>query len=614
MCKKIHNPKKKYETKIVQIFFGSLLLGNSIFLLLSFFSFLFHWKNDQSQLIYLFNKDIIAENLLGKIGAILSHYFLHCGIGICSFIFPILLFMKGLSILLKEKFQLTKYQSIIYKFLFISIWIPITSFLFFPKNGILSGIIGFEIANFLIHLFGKIGLCILLIISIIPYIITIFRPNTPKKNGIKSQKFFLNFYKKTFFSTPSTYKKKINSIKKPPLLFFLKKEEKNDFYSSISEIDVENNKKKIIDILNFYKIEIEKIKATIGPTITLYQLFPKVGVRISKIKNLKNEIALNLSALSIRIIAPIPGKGSIGIEIPNNKRTLVYMKTILLSEEDSIKKSNQMELPISLGKTVCNETFVIDLVNMPHLLIAGATGQGKSVGLNAIIVYLLYNKKPENMKFIFIDPKKVELSIYNKISKSYFAILPNSINPIITDIHEVRDILNSLCKEMDKRFSMFERAKVRNIKEYNVKYEKKYHLPYIILIIDEFADLTLNKKYIEVYIIRLAQLARAVGIHLIISTQRPSVDVITGLIKSNFTARISFKVSSKIDSRTILDSSGAEQLIGKGDLLFSHKNELIRLQCPFLNLSDIQNIVNFYGKKRFQKNESFLLPKPDNSV
>lgn len=633
MNKNLKNPKNREKINMIRTISGFFLLGNSLFLFLSFFSFLFHWKNDQSQLDKLFDKEIRAENLLGKIGAILAHYFIYCGIGISAFFFPLLLFLTGFIILFGGKLLWNKYQSIIWKFLFFSIWMPITFYLILPENGILSGIFGFEIGNFLISLFGKVGLGILVLTSIILYSIIIFRITTPKlKNGIKKKiqyvhedfgwiiqlwellKKFFN-YKKTDLSIdnpPFFEKKEIkSSIINPPILSSSKNE---DFLSSISEKDLENNKKKIIDILNYYKIGVDKIRATIGPTITLYEIFPQVGVRISKIKNLEKEIALNLSALSIRIIAPIPGKGSVGIEIPNNKRSLVYMKNLLDSEE-SFKKSHKMELPISLGKTVFNEIFMIDLAKMPHLLIAGSTGQGKSVGLNAMIVFLLYKKKPEDLKFILIDPKKVELSIYKKISKSYFALLPNSINPIITNIHEVRDILNSLCKEMDNRYSLLERAMVRNIQEYNGKYEKKYHLPYIILIIDEFADLSLSfkKKQIEIYITRLSQLARAVGIHLIIATQRPSVNVITGLIKSNFTARIAFRVSSKIDSITILDCTGAEQLIGKGDLLFSNKNELIRLQGPFIDLSDIQKIVDFYGKNTFQKNGYFFLPEPDDN-
>ncbi len=458
--------------------------------------------------------------------------------------------------------------------------------------------------------------------SIIFYSIIIFRLTTPNiKNGIRQK---IHFYEKTdpifkfcnFLNTKIVNRslKKINesspSSKKDKNILhsILSKKDFSSTSISVDNLEIDSNKQKIVQVFNYYKIEICQIKTIIGPTVILYEIYPKIGTRISKIKNLKNEIALNLSAISIRIIAPMPGKGSIGIEIPNHNRYPVYMKDILFSEESN-KKSHQMELPISLGKTVFNKIFVIDLAKMPHLLIAGSTGQGKSVGLNVMIIFLLYQKNPEDIKFILIDPKKVELSIYKKISKSYFATLPNSIEPIITDLHQVKNILNSLCKEMDKRYAILEKSKVRNIQEYN----KKYHLPYIILIIDEFADLSLSfhqKKQIETYITRLAQLARAVGIHLIIATQRPSVDVITGLIKSNFTARIAFRVSSKIDSRTILDCTGAEQLIGKGDFLFSNQNELIRLQCPFIDLSDIQKIVDFYSNHD-KKNEYFLLPEPD---
>ncbi|WP_185855814.1 FtsK/SpoIIIE family DNA translocase [Blattabacterium cuenoti] len=633
MPKNLKNTKKnKY---IIETIFGFFLLGKSIFLFLSFFSFLFHWKNDQSQIYNLFDKDIVAENILGKIGAKISHFFIHCGIGISAFFLPLLFFFSGLRILFG--FQELLYKSITYKFFFFSIWLPITFYLIAPDYGILSGVFGFEIGNFLINLFGKVGVGILVTTSILLYSIIIFRISTPElKNGIQHT-FNFNVVSTIFFNIKNfLIKKKIKNAKiqihNSKFFSFKKKKKKNDIHEILSykdknecsslenrirmenQKDLENNKKKIVQVLNYYKIDVCKIKTTIGPTITLYEIFPKVGVRISKIKNLENEIALNLSALRIRIIAPIPGKGSIGIEVPNNKCFPIYMKNILFSEE-SFKKSQDMELPISLGKTVYNEVFIIDLAKMPHLLIAGSTGQGKSVGLNAIIIFLLYKKNPEEIKFVLIDPKKVELSIYKKISQSYFAILPNSSNldPIITNIHEIKNVLNSLCKEMDKRYAILEKKMVRNIQEYNEKHEKKYHLPYIILIIDEFADLSLSfkKKEIEKYITRLAQLARAVGIHLILSTQRPSVDVITGLIKSNFTARVAFRVSSKIDSRTILDCTGAEQLIGKGDLLFSNRNELIRLQCPFIDIYEIQKIVDFYGKKNVKKNEYFFLPKPD---
>ncbi|WP_341651649.1 DNA translocase FtsK 4TM domain-containing protein [Blattabacterium cuenoti] len=620
---KIKKKERTNEKKTLKTIFGFFLLGNSIFLFLSFFSFLFHWKNDQSQLEKLFDKEIIAENLLGKMGATVSHYFIHCGIGVSAFFIPIFLFITGLKILfMKKEFFNNFYKSTIYKFLFFIVWLPIFFYVIVPDQGILSGIFGFEIGNYLIHLFGKVGLSMLLFTSIIFYWIIIFRINDSTiKNGMKKK--IQNINKKidtrlqlcNFFDNhPDNHTEMDSSFRKEKnMLYSILYKKKEDLSFIDLKIDLESNKTKIVQILNHYNIEICEIKANIGPTITLYEIYPKVGTRISKIKNLKNEIALNLSALSIRIIAPIPGKGSIGIEIPNYKRYPVYMKDILFSEE-SHKKSHKMELPISLGKTVFNEILIVDLAKMPHLLIAGSTGQGKSVGLNVMIVFLLYQKHPKDIKFILIDPKKVELSIYKKISKSYFATLPNSIEPIITDLHKVKNLLNSLCKEMDQRYALFEKYKVRNIKEYNnvIKKYNKYHLPYIILIIDEFADLNMNhqKKQIEIYITRLAQLARAVGIHLIIATQRPSVDVITGLIKSNFTARIAFRVSSKIDSRTILDRTGAEQLIGKGDMLFSNRNELIRLQCPFMELSDIQKIVDFYGNNN-KKNEYFFLPEPD---
>ncbi|WP_185860464.1 DNA translocase FtsK 4TM domain-containing protein [Blattabacterium cuenoti] len=622
----VKKKEKRNEKKTLKTIIGFFLLGNSFFLFLSFFSFLFHWKNDQSQLEKLFDKEIIAENLLGKMGAIISHYFIYCGIGVSAFFIPIFLFFTGLKILFisiisRKKLLNNFYKSTTYQFLFFSVWLPITFYVIIPNKGIFSGIFGFEIGNYLIHLFGKVGLYMLIFTSIIFYFIIIFRISTPTiKNGIKKKR--QNIKKEKDTKLPSCNFLNTKIINNPEMDSFFSKEKnilhsifskkKENFSSTDLKIDLESNKKKIIQILNYYNIEIYEIKARIGPTITLYEIYPKVGTRISKIKNLKNEIALNLSAISIRIIAPIPGKGSIGIEIPNSKRSSVYMKDILLSEESN-KKSHKMELPISLGKTVFNEIFIVDLARMPHLLIAGSTGQGKSVGLNIIIIFLLYKKNPKDIKFILIDPKKVELSIYKNISKSYFATLPKSIEPIITDLHEVKNILNSLCKEMDQRYAILEKHKVRNIKEYNnVKYNK---LPYIILIIDEFADLNINnqKKQIETYITRLAQLARAVGIHLIIATQRPSVDVITGLIKSNFTARIAFRVSSKIDSRTILDCTGAEQLIGKGDMLFSNRNELIRLQCPFMELSDLKKIVDLYGNHN-KKNEYFFLPEPDKSM
>jgi len=373
---------------------------------------------------------------------------------------------------------------------------------------------------------------------------------------------------------------------------------------TIDQEELEANKNRIVDTLQNYNIEIAKIKATIGPTVTLYEIVPAAGVRISKIKNLEDDIALSLSALGIRIIAPIPGKGTIGIEVPNKKPNMVSMRNALASEKFQNAK---MDLPIALGKTISNETFVTDLAKMPHLLMAGATGQGKSVGLNAIIASILYKKHPAQVKFVLVDPKKVELTLYNHIERHYLAKLPDSSEAIITDTSKVINTLNSLCIEMDQRYDLLKGAMVRNIKEYNEKFiqrklnpeEGHRYLPYIILVIDEFADLIMTAgKEVETPIARLAQLARAIGIHLIIATQRPSVNVITGIIKANFPARIAFRVTSKIDSRTILDSGGADQLIGKGDMLFSSGNDIIRIQCAFLDTPEVEAICDYIGNQK----------------
>ena len=368
--------------------------------------------------------------------------------------------------------------------------------------------------------------------------------------------------------------------------------------------ELEANKERILETLRNYKIEIAKIKAAVGPTVTLYEIIPEAGVRISKIKNLEDDIALSLSALGIRIIAPIPGRGTIGIEVPNRSPKMVSMKSVLTSEKF---KKTTMDLPVALGMTISNEVFVADLAKMPHLLMAGATGQGKSVGLNAILASILYKKHPSEVKFVLVDPKKVELTLYNKIERHFLAKLPDTDEAIITDTTKVINTLNSLCIEMDDRYELLKDAMVRNIKEYNQKFTTRKlnpesghrYLPYIILVIDEFADLIMTAgKEVETPIARLAQLARAIGIHLIIATQRPSVNVITGIIKANFPARIAFKVSSKIDSRTILDSGGADQLIGKGDMLFSAGNDLIRLQCAFLDTPEVEEVCDFIGSQQ----------------
>jgi S-DNA-T family DNA segregation ATPase FtsK/SpoIIIE len=378
--------------------------------------------------------------------------------------------------------------------------------------------------------------------------------------------------------------------------------------------ELQNNKNQIIETLKNYSIEIQKISATVGPTVTLYEIVPAPGVRISKIKNLEDDIALSLAALGIRIIAPIPGKGTIGIEVPNVRKTVVSMKSMLSSEKF---QHNNYSLPIAIGKKIDNENYIVDLTSMPHLLMAGATGQGKSVGLNAILVSLLYKKHPSQLKLVLIDPKKVELSVYRHIEKHFLAKLPGEDDAIITDTKKVVHTLNALCIEMDNRYDLLKEAGARNIKEYNEKFIKRrlnpqkghQYLPFIVLVIDEFADLIMTAgKEIEMPIARLAQLARAVGIHLIIATQRPSVNIITGTIKANFPSRIAFKVSSKIDSRTILDTGGAEQLIGKGDMLISHHGEVTRLQCAFVDTPEVEEVVEFIGDQRGYP-QAFLLPE-----
>lgn len=374
--------------------------------------------------------------------------------------------------------------------------------------------------------------------------------------------------------------------------------------TSVTNEELNENKDKIVETLGNYKIEITDIKAIVGPTITLYEIVPAPGVRISKIKNLEDDIALSLAALGIRIIAPIPGKGTIGIEVPNLKPKIVSMRSIIASKTF---QESKYELPLALGKTISNETYVIDLAKMPHMLVAGATGQGKSVGLNAILTSLLYKKHPAQLKMVLVDPKKVELTLYQKIEKHFLAMLPDADEAIITDTQKVVNTLNSLCIEMDTRYDLLKSAQVRNIKEYNAKFiarrlnpEKGHQfLPYIVVVIDEFADLIMTAgKEVELPIARLAQLARAIGIHLIIATQRPTTNIITGLIKANFPARIAFRVTSMMDSRTILDSPGANQLIGRGDMLISQGSEMVRLQCAFVDTPELEKITNFIGSQQ----------------
>jgi S-DNA-T family DNA segregation ATPase FtsK/SpoIIIE len=387
-----------------------------------------------------------------------------------------------------------------------------------------------------------------------------------------------------------------------------------DSQTSVTKQELEENKNRIVQTLENYNIKIQNIKATIGPTVTLYEIVPAAGVRISRIKNLEDDIALSLSALGIRIIAPMPGKGTIGIEVPNQQPEMVSMRSVITSEKF---KNAKMELPVVMGKTISNETFVFDLAKLPHLLMAGATGQGKSVGLNAILTSLLYRKHPAQLKLVLVDPKKVELTLFNKIERHFLAKLPDTEDAIITDNKKVITTLNSLCVEMDQRYELLKSAYVRNITEYNKKFiarklnpEKGHkYLPYIVLVVDEFADLIMTAgREVEQPIARLAQLARAIGIHLIIATQRPSANIITGSIKANFPARIAFRVTSGIDSRTILDSGGADQLIGRGDMLLSTGSDLIRLQCAFVDTPEVERLTEFIGSQRAYPS-AFELPE-----
>lgn len=415
--------------------------------------------------------------------------------------------------------------------------------------------------------------------------------------------------------TPLDPRSELSDFKFPPIDFL------NDYDDDIeiNKDELEANKNKIVSTLANYSINIDKIKATIGPTVTLYEIVPEAGTRISKIKGLQDDIAMCLSALGIRIIAPIPGKGTIGIEVPNLKPKTVSMRSVIASEK--FQKCG-FALPFGIGKTISNETYVADLAKMPHILMAGATGQGKSVGLNAIIASLLYSKHPSELKFVFIDPKKVELSLYKKIERHYLAKLPDAPEAIITDVKQVVRTLNSLCIEMDTRYDLLKDAEVKNIKEYNAKFAKHllnpeqghHFMPYIVLVVDEFADLIMTAgREVEAPIARLAQLARAIGIHLIIATQRPSVKIITGNIKNNFPARIAFRVISRVDSGTILDSNGAEQLVGRGDMLMSTGQDLVRLQCPFIDTPEIEKITDFIGAQRGFP-DAFMLPEvPDDT-
>jgi S-DNA-T family DNA segregation ATPase FtsK/SpoIIIE len=724
---------------------GAVSLFISLFLFISFISYFFTWENDQSEIargISLFDEKVNVQNLLGMLGAFVSHFFVYKGFGAASLLICTFFFVVGVNLLFNRKvwsvWKNVKYVT--FGMLVLSVCL---AFVFRNAQFSFGGAVGKMIVDWMEKFMGFIGTAAALLAIALSYIIWQFNPSfnfvfskpapdnlteslgeAELKPGNVSLKSINDTYAEAGLTNgngislknggdsivlnpimpeitdqpdqdviglkiiekdepaeaniqikkeipvepvlgqttpvmeetiavslpgkelkpvmeslsmneieleikPSTINKEEETEKeyenlppyeptldlrdyRYPTLDLLETHGSEKIVQDANEL--ENNKNQIIATLRNYDIEIQKIMATVGPTVTLYEIVPSPGVRISRIKNLEDDIALSLAALGIRIIAPIPGKGTIGIEVPNAKKSLVSMKTLLSSEKFQF---NNYSLPIALGKKIDNDNFIVDLTSMPHLLMAGATGQGKSVGVNAILISLLYKKHPSQLKFVLIDPKKVELSLYRVIEKHFLAKLPGEEEAIITDTKKVVYILNALCIEMDNRYDLLKEAGARNIREYNEKFIRRrlnplkghQFLPFIVLVIDEFADLIMTAgKEIEMPIARLAQLARAVGIHLIIATQRPSVNIITGTIKANFPSRIAFKVSSKIDSRTILDTGGAEQLIGKGDMLISHHGEITRLQCVFVDTPEVDKVVSFIEKQRGYP-QAFLLPE-----
>lgn len=712
---------------------GFIFLVISIFLLISFVSYFFTWRQDFTQVSrgweLVSDFDARVENMLGKFGALASHLFIYKLFGVAAVLICTFFFVVGVNLMWRRR-VFSIWRNLKYVTLGMLSVSTILAFLLPNEKFSWGGGVGKVISNWLQGSLGYVGTAVVLGVVVIAYLIWQFNPvfSFPKKlhrqiagtepetsetvepvfetgekvtdtdqgqgakliidsevekpkheftlvekeESVKTKKEEEGYERITVLKpepkqpvsemelkpgqeltipaaeTKSTPKKteadlklEINSApiapvgQESPAVPAVEKSKPYDPTLGLKGYklpgidllvdygdgtvkqdpeELEKNKNQIINTLRNYDIEIQKISATIGPTVTLYEIVPAAGVRISRIKNLEDDIALSLSALGIRIIAPIPGRGTIGIEVPNAKKSIVSMKTLIAS--DKFQNSN-FSLPIALGKKIDNENFIVDLATMPHLLMAGATGQGKSVGINAILVSLLYKKHPSQLKFVLVDPKKVELSIYSHIVNHFLARLPNEEDAIITDTKKVINTLNALCIEMDHRYNFLKDAGCRNIKEYNAKFvarrlnpEKGHNfMPFIVLVIDEFADLIMTAgKEIEMPIARLAQLARAVGIHLVIATQRPSVNIITGIIKANFPARVAFKVSSKIDSRTILDTGGAEQLIGKGDMLVSMGSEVTRLQCAFVDTPEVDRVVEFIA---YQEGfpEPFLLPE-----
>jgi len=684
-AKKLRFNRGWLKDRRFQLVLGFFLLGFSLFLLISFISYLFTGKSDQSVIGALGDVEVSisgaeVENWLGITGAYLSQLFLFKGFGLASFLLPPLLFIIGFKVISGK--EIVSINRSFYFVLFFIFWISIlTGNLLIASDevsgwGYLSGGIGYELAILFDGLLGW-GTFIFLIISFLTFNIYAFNISWnfenktdeqktenisddenneteiifegSKEDDIRIEQVLCEIELDSDVSiSPSNRGNnkeielevdisdgnmldKEDSIVKLEIDDTITEEESSDKLENydptldlgsykyptpdlldeyperkvqVTKDELEQNKDKIIETLINFKIGISSIKATIGPTVILYEIVPDAGIKISKIKNLEDDIALSLAALGIRIIAPIPGKGTIGIEVPNKNREMVSMRSVISTEK--FMKS-EMALPVILGKTISNEVYITDLAKMPHLLMAGATGQGKSVGLNVMLASLIYKKHPSQLKFILIDPKKVELTIFNTIERHFLAKLPNSDEAIITDTKKVVNTLNSLCIEMDSRYDLLKDAACRNIQEYNEQFVKrrlnpnKGHkfLPYIVLVVDELADLMMTAgKEVEAPIARLAQLARAIGIHLVIATQRPSVNVITGVIKANFPARLSFRVTSKIDSRTILDTGGAEQLVGMGDMLLSIGSDIIRLQCPFIDTPEVYRLCEYVGAQR----------------
>jgi S-DNA-T family DNA segregation ATPase FtsK/SpoIIIE len=715
------------DDRLHRILGAFLLFIVTPYLLTAFTSYFFTWQHDQDKVAgslgVLFDSKVEVYNMLGKLGALFSHIFIHSWFGVTSYFFPIAAFAIGLRLLTGSQWlpvgKILKFGT--FALVFGSI---ILGYIFQNSFFFLGGTFGYETSAWLNSALGAVGTGLLILFSAVVFLIVVFNlkfnlpesaakeeplqdakayeqhdeikrnvlvndfPNNQPEELTEIEEYVseeeqdvleepeiveeseivdipqqpepvVEFNEIELSPQPETLTPAMQDLTSDDNINFTVEKKEEDKELSVDEIEAKSeelvrefgeydptldlsgyqfpsidllenygtgkepqvnteeltlNKNRIVETLANYGIAIEKIKATIGPTVTLYEINPAAGVRISKIKNLEDDIALSLSALGIRIIAPIPGKGTIGIEVPNQHPDVVPMRALLSSEK--FVNSN-MDLPVALGKTISNEIFIADLAKMPHLLMAGATGQGKSVGLNAILVSLLYKKHPAQLKFVLVDPKKVELTLFNKIERHFLAKLPDSEEAIITDTKKVIHTLNSLCIEMDQRYDLLKDAQVRNLKEYNAKFiQRKLNpenghrfLPYIVLVVDEFADLIMTAgKEVETPIARLAQLARAIGIHLIIATQRPSVNIITGTIKANFPARIAFRVTSKIDSRTILDAGGAEQLIGRGDLLYSTGNDLIRLQCAFVDTPEVEKITDFIGGQRAYPS-ALLLPE-----